>query len=148
VEDARAAGLEVTLFLPPLSRCELDAISQTGTWDTLQRWKRELLVAGPYWDFSGYGKLDRVDAYFLDVPHFKPTVGQVMLRQLLGTDCRQCGESARIIHEAGEWVTTATVEAYLARQEAMRAASDEPVDRCAPIVREVLHAHVAAPIPR
>ena len=52
VGDLRRAGLEVILFVPPLSRCELESIDQSGAWVTFQDWKRALLAAGPYWDFS------------------------------------------------------------------------------------------------
>jgi hypothetical protein len=53
VADVRAAGREVVLFVPPLSRCELEVLDQTGSWGAFQTWKRRLLEAGPYWDFSG-----------------------------------------------------------------------------------------------
>ena len=58
VADVRAAGVEVVPFVPPLSRCELTVIDSTGSWGAFQTWKRRLLDAGPYWDFSGFGKLD------------------------------------------------------------------------------------------
>jgi hypothetical protein len=120
--DVRAAGIEVVLFVPPVSRCELEVMDQTGSWDAFQRWKRQLVAAGPYWDFSGYGKLARMDSLFLDVAHFWPAVGHVMLREFLGQGCGQCGEVARIVREAGVWVDAATIDAHLARQETMRTA--------------------------
>src|SRR5262249_16650578 len=128
VEGLRQAGLEVILFLPPLSRCELESIDQSEAWATFQRWKRELLRSGPYLDLSGYGKLDREPELFVDVPHFKPAVGQVMLRQLLGMDCDECGDIARIVREAGVWVDAGSVDAYLAQQEAMRSAGRQAGD--------------------
>jgi hypothetical protein len=141
VASARAAGIEVILFVPPLSRCELEAIDQAGTWSTFQRWKRQLLETGPYWDFSGYGKLDRAESFFLDVPHFKPAVGHAILRRVLGRDCAQCGERARIVRDAGDRVDTATVDSDLTRQEAMRTASRQRNERCSRAVEEVLRAH-------
>ena len=145
VADVRGAGMEVIPFVPPLSRCELDAIEEAGAWDAFQRWKRDLLVAGPYWDFSGYGKLDRDDSFFLDVPHFTPAVGHVILRETLGLDCERCGDRARMVHDAADRVDPGTVDAYLARQEALRAARGEPANGCARIVRTILRGRGSAP---
>jgi hypothetical protein len=144
VADVRAAGIEVVLFVPPLSRCELEAMDQTGSWDAFQRWKQQLLAAGPYWDFSGYGKLDRIESLFLDVAHFWPAVGHVMLREFLGQGCGQCGEVARMVREAGVWVDAATIDAHLARQETMRTAGRSRGDRCVKVVEEMLRAATSA----
>jgi hypothetical protein len=138
VAGLRQTGLEVVSFVPPLSDCELEALDQLGAWDALQQWKRELLLIGPYWDFSGYGKLDLTPELFTDVPHFKPAVGQVILRRLLGLDCSDCGETARTIWDAGVWVDATTVDAYLARQDATRAAMRNRNTRCAKVVEEML----------
>jgi hypothetical protein len=141
VADLRRTGLDVILFVPPMSDCELEMIDQLGAWDAFQGWKRQLLGAGPYWDFSGYGKLDRTPDLFSDVPHFKPVVGQLMLRRLLGMDCAGCGERAQTIWDAGVWVDATTVDAYLARQDATRTAIRERNARCAKVVEELLAAH-------
>ena len=140
VADVRAAGSEVVVFVPPLSRCELEVIDQTGSWGAFQAWKREILRAGPYWDFSGYGKLDRMDSLFLDVPHVWPAVGHIMLREFLGHGCEGCGEVARIVREAGEWVDTTTIDAHLERQETRRTAARSRGDRCVKVVGEMLRA--------
>jgi hypothetical protein len=137
VRDARAGGIEVVLFVPPVSRCELEVIDQTGGWGAFQEWKRQLVHAGPYWDFSGFGRLDRMDSLFLDAAHFWPAVGHTMLRQFLGEGCRQCGEVAAIIRDAGVWVDGATIDAHLAQQDAARRAA-RPDDRCARVVGEML----------
>jgi hypothetical protein len=138
VADVRAAGVDLVLFVPPLSRCELEAIDQTGSWSAFQQWRRDLLATGPYWDFSGYGKLDRRESFFLDVAHFWPAVGHVMMRQFLGRDCGQCGEWAPRIRDAGVRVDGTTVDAYLARQDALRAAARREGHRCEPVVAEML----------
>jgi hypothetical protein len=143
VDEIRRAELELIVFVPPLSHCELEVIDQAGAWEIFQQWKRELLVAGPYWDFSGYGKLDRTPGFFIDVPHFKPAVGQVILRGFLGTDCRECGVGARAIRDAGVWVDATTVDAYLARQDAMRLASRGWPHSCAKVVEAMLRRHTA-----
>jgi len=140
VADLRRTGLEVILFVPPLSNCELETIDQAGQWDTFQRWKRRLLGVGPYWDFSGYGKLDLSPELFADVAHFKPEVGQVILRRLLGMDCAGCGDRARTIWDAGVWVNTTTVNAYLASQEATRTAIRPQDASCAKVVEGMLGA--------
>jgi hypothetical protein len=139
-----AAGIAVTVFVPPLSGCELEVIEQAGRWDTLQEWKRQLLVAGPYWDFSGYGKLERADWLFLDVAHFWPAVGHAMLRQFLGEGCRECGDAGPLLREAGVWVDTSSIDAYLDQQEARRAAGRHRAGRCAKVVEEMLRAEARA----
>jgi hypothetical protein len=136
--DLRRAGLEVILFVPPLSDCELETIDQAGVWDTFQHWKRELLGAAPYWDFSGYGKLHLAPELFTDVTHFKPAVGQVILRRVLGMSCARCGERAQTIWDAGVWVDATTVDAYLAHQESARTAIRPQNTRCAKTVERML----------
>ncbi len=126
--------------MPPLSRCELEVIDQTGSSGAFQTWKRQLLETGPYWDFSGYGKLEGMEAVFLDVPHVWPAVGHVMIREFLGQGCGQCGEVARLVREAGVWVDAATIDAYLARPETLRTAAGSRRDRCAKVVEEMLRA--------
>ena len=138
--DVRAAGSELVVFVPPLSRCELEVIDQTGSWGAFQAWKRQMLIAGPYWDFSGYGKLDRMDALFLDVAHVWPAVGHAMLRQFLGQGCEECGEVARIVREAGERVDATTIDAHLERQETRRTIARSRNDRCVRVVEEMLRA--------
>src|SRR5262249_17242882 len=111
-----------------------------GEWDSFQQWKRALLSVGPYRDYSGYGKLDLFPELFTDVPHFKPVVGQVILRRALGLDCTGCGEKAQIIWNAGTWVDATTVDAYLAQQEAARAAIRPRNTRCTKVVQQMLAA--------
>lgn len=120
VERARASGVEVVLFLPPLSRYELEVIRQSGQWQTLQRWKRELLAAGPYWDFCGYNALSGDDRLFLDAMHFKPAAGQVILRLIVGQDCSRCGAQARVIANSGLWVDRSTLERVLTIEDTWR----------------------------
>ena len=140
IAGVRAAGIDVVLFVPPLSRCELEVIDQTGSWGSFQAWKRQLLDAGPYWDFSGYGKLDRMESLFLDVAHFWPAVGHVMLREFLGQGCGKCGAMADMVRNAAIWMTAATIDAHLAQQETMRTAARSRRDRCVKVVEEMLRA--------
>jgi hypothetical protein len=128
-----------------MSDCELEAIDQLGAWDEFQNWKRRLLEVNPYWDFSGYGKLDVTPDLFIDVPHFKPVVGQIILRRVLGMGCAGCGERAQTIWGAGVWVDPTTVGAYLARQEAARAATRSVNTGCAKIVERMLATRATSP---
>jgi hypothetical protein len=137
VAGVRQDGVEVVLFVPPLSRCELEVIDRTS-WDAFQTWKRQLLDAGPYWDFSGFGKLDRSEALFLDVAHVWPGVGHTILRQLLGLGCAGCGELADAVRAAGTRVERSTIDAHLAEQERRRMATRAGSDRCARVVAEML----------
>ena len=143
VADLRGTGRDVILFVPPLSDCEMEALDQSGGWDAFQRWKRDLLKVGPYWDYSGYGKLDLFPELFTDVPHFKPAVGQVILRRALGLDCAGCGEKAQIVLDAGVWVDATTIDAYLVRQEAARAEVRPRNTRCTGVIERMLAARAA-----
>ena len=97
-----------------------------------------LLDAGPYWDFSGVGMFDAMDSLFLDVAHFWPAVGHVMLREFLGQGCGKCGAVAEMIRNAGVLVDPANIDAHLAQHETMRTAARSRRDRCATVVEEML----------
>jgi hypothetical protein len=137
VAELRARGVEVVLFVPPLSRCELEVIDRTS-WSAFQTWKRQLADTAAYWDFSGYGRLYRAEAFFLDVAHVWPAVGHTMLRQLLGLGCAGCGELAEAVRAAGTRVEPSTIEPHLAEQERQRMAARAVPDRCTRVVAEVL----------
>ena len=81
-----------------------------------------------------------MDSLFLDVAHFWPAVGHAMLREFVGLGCGQCGPQAQLVREAGVWVDAATIDAHLARLEAMRTTFRSPSDRCGQLVAEVLRA--------
>jgi hypothetical protein len=115
---ARRRGVEVIAFVPPMSGYVLEMIRQSGQWPTFQQWKRELLAAGPYWDFSGYNAFALSPELFQDVMHFKTPVGHQLLRGLLGLDTSGCGSKTRIITGAGIWVDDRTICDLLATQEA------------------------------
>jgi len=120
VARVEGAGVKLILFIPPFSEFELETIRQTGRWPVFQQWKRELAAVRPYWDFSGYTQLARMDQLFEPVYfcHFEPPVGHVLLRHLLGERCDQCGDTARVILNAGVWVDATSVEQHLGNQQA------------------------------
>jgi len=122
VSRARAAGIEVIVFVGPMSAQELDAIRNGGQWDTFQEWKRQLVAAQPYWDFSGYGELASTNHLFKDPAHYSPGVGHLILRHLLGQDTTQCGPMSRMVLDNGAWVDATSIEAHLARQATQRLA--------------------------
>jgi len=101
---SRRRGVEVIVFVPPISGYVLEMIRQSGQWLTFQQWKRDLLAAGPYWDFSGYHAFALSPGLFKDVMHFKPAVGHLLLRRLLGLNTSGCDLRSRIVTEAGTWV--------------------------------------------
>ncbi len=136
VNRAREAGIRVTLFIPPLSEYELEIIRQAGDWDTFQEWKRQLLKAGSYWDFSGYSKIASTDRMFTDALHIAPAVGHAILRHLMGEECRACGPIAGEIIAVGHWVDASNVDGHLSRQDA---AMRRKVHEGSPYARAVEH---------
>jgi hypothetical protein len=138
VARTQEAGRKLTLFIPPLSTCELETIDQTGRWEAFQRWKRELVDVAPYWDFANYGKLERTEYLFQDIFHMKPAVGHVILRQMLALDCGGCGPVAEMIRRTAVWVDGATVGRHLAAQEALRMTQTSRASRCGRAVGNLL----------
>jgi len=122
VARARRAGVDVIVFVPPLSDYELEALRQGGRWGAFQKWKRMIAAAGPYWDFSGYNEIAQEIGLFSDVAHYRPVVGFTILRRLLGEDCSQCGDSAQRVLDSGIWIEPATIDHALAIQDDRKAA--------------------------
>jgi hypothetical protein len=136
VARATAAGIDVILFIGPMSAYELEAIRQGGHWDGFQHWKRQLLATRPYWDFSGYTAYN--DRLFRDALHYKAAVGHLILRHLLGADTSSCGRTARQIIDSGVWVDATTIDQHLARQDAARIAYTQRGSRSQELVAQVL----------
>ncbi len=143
VTRTKEAGVEAILFIPPLSACEIEIIQRTGRWAAFEDWKRALVSVSPYWDFSGYTELSRHDDLFGDMffnehfCHFRPAVGEVILRRLLGKDCAACGALAQTVVAAGKWVDKTTIDQHLAAQEAERRARTEHDPRCSKLAEAV-----------
>jgi hypothetical protein len=121
--------------------CRCSAAASSRSWTrraagaAFQTWKRQILDAGPYWDFSGFGKLDAMESLFLEAAHFWPAVGHTMLRQFLGLGCGPCGATAETIRAAGVGMDRSTVDAHLGRQETARTAVQRQGNRCARVDR-------------
>jgi len=139
VARARRAGIDVIMFIPPLSAYELEALRQSGQWQAFQRWKRMIAAVGPYWDFSGYNQIADEADLFSDVAHYRPVVGFTILRRLLGDDCARCGERAQHVLDSGLRAEPATIDRMLATQEERKAAflsRESPVSK---MVEELRH---------
>ncbi len=139
VAQLTATGVEVILLIPPLHEYELEAIRQTGRWPAFQEWKRALAGIAPYWDYTGYNELARTDWLFTAACfcHFHPVVGHVMLRQMLGEDCSQCGD-VHVIHEAAARIDPASVAQHLADEDALLQARVGSQSRYARLTSSVL----------
>jgi hypothetical protein len=122
VSEIKQAGIEAIVFVPPLREYELEVIRQSGHWAAFQQWKRHLVAAGPYWDFSGYNDLAAADYLYGDLAHFIPAAGNTILRLMLGKGCAACGELAQPIVNAGVRVDARTLDDHLAEEDAKRTA--------------------------
>lgn len=146
VAEIKRAGVQLMLFLPPMTQFELEEIRQSGLWPRFQQFKRDLTVSSPYLDFTGYNELARTDNMFLDVVHMKPEVGMTILRRLLGMPDDQCRDM-QIVLGSALWVDRNNIDEILALQDNReRAASMEP-NKYAQVVARALaqnHADLAA----
>ncbi|HEY2664278.1 MAG TPA: hypothetical protein VGI47_08055 [Candidatus Binataceae bacterium] len=140
VREARARGVEVILYTPPLNEYELEGIRQTGNWELLKRWKRQILKLGPYSDFSGYNPVARLDFLFTDIRHYKPAIGFPILRNVIGLSCSGCGLVAESVNASPLPMTASDSERTLAIQDArMKAAAAVP-SRYSKMVAEMIAA--------
>jgi hypothetical protein len=114
VDMVRGHKVEVILFVPPMSKYELELIRQGGHWPDFERFKRTVAAAGPLWDFAAYNRLASTDALFLDVLHLKPAGGNAMLRIMLGMEPALCDLDARIVAESAMHVDAGAIDAVLA----------------------------------
>jgi len=126
VDEIKRAGVQLILFLPPMTQYELEEIRQNGLWPRFQQFKRDLTLLAPYWDFTGYNELARTDTMFLDVVHMKPEAGMTILRMLLHLPDSQCRDTG-IVRDSGLWVDTHDIDQVLTLQDDReRAANVEP----------------------
>ncbi len=126
VNEINRAGVELIVFLPPMTQYELEEIRQSGLWPTFEQFKRGLTASVSYWDFSGYNQIAHTDSMFLDVVHMKPEVGMTILRQLLGMPDSKCAEM-RLVTGSALRVSPENIDQVLALQDAReRAAIAQP----------------------
>jgi hypothetical protein len=145
VEEIRRRGVELMVFVPPLSEYELEAIRQNGLWPTFQQWKRGLTRVLPYyWDFSGYTPLARTDTMYLDVLHVKPEVGMTILRRMLGQPDRGCPQM-ELVADSGLRVDSHNIDEVLALQDKReQLANAEPNKYTAVVSRAMEHQETVA----
>ncbi len=145
IARAHERGIAVTFFSPPLSEYELELIRQVGQWETFLDWKRALAAVDPYWDFAGYTRLSAEDKFFLDPLHFKPAVGQLILRCLLDEPCTDSDDLATIVTEAATRIDAAGIEDELARQDRARAQRLQEPSRYRTTIASILAANHPGP---
>jgi hypothetical protein len=117
IEQARRGGVEVIVFVPPMSDYELELIWQSGKWPAFQRWKRALITAGPVWDFSGPNRIAISDRFFMHVMHYKTAVGETMLRFMLGEPLPACDDLAETVTSSAVRIDFSNVDRVLAEQD-------------------------------
>lgn len=125
IAAARARGVDVIMFVPPMSEYELELIRQSGNWDKFQDWKRKLAAIGPFWDFSGYNAVASYDLFFMHVMHFKTAPGQMVLRIVLQKPAPPCDPASAIVAANARRVDAENIDAHIAEQDRMRIAAQE-----------------------
>ena len=120
-----------------MTQYELEAIRQNGKWPVYQEFRRELTKAGPYWDFSGYNELARNDRLYADVQHFKPVLGNLMLRWMeSGGHDECCGELSKELAKSALRVEQGNVDRVLEAQD-QRLKENSAVGNYAKIVSDL-----------
>ncbi len=137
IDRIRRAHVEPIIFIPPLTRYELEAIRQGGLWPTFQQWKRDLTRVVSYWDFSGYNEMSHTDTMFLDILHVKPEAGMTVLRRLVGDGRAQCAAMKTVL-DSGLWVDEADVDQVLALQEQREQAAVAQPNKYAEVVAKAI----------
>jgi len=123
VERARSQGVQVILFVPPMSEYELELVRQSGQWRTFQNWKRALAAIGPLWDFSGYNQVAASDQFFMHIMHCKTAVGETILRLLTGESLPPCFTMSKVVADSAIRIDRSNVDQALALQDQMRASA-------------------------
>ncbi len=113
---AKAKGLDVITYISPEHASLTEAVHVAGLWPRLNEWKRRLVAISepmgiPLWDFSGFNRLTTTPLggemeTHVDASHFRPWVGRLVIERIRGA-----AEPA----DFGERLTSATIEAHLAR---------------------------------
>ena len=123
VRRIRAHKVALVLFVPPMSEYELELIRQTGHWSDFEKFKRALAAVAPFYDFAAYNEMSRHDEFFLQVIHYKASVGHQILRMLLGMKLATCAE-AQIVTQSAQLVDDRSINQVLATEEQMRDRAD------------------------
>jgi hypothetical protein len=123
VNRIRARGVQLLLFVPPMSEYELELIRQGGHWGDLENFKRAVAAISPFYDFAAYNGMAARDEFYLQVIHFKAAPGHQILRMLTGADDVPCNEDARIVADSAIRVDPESIEHVLAIENLMRDAS-------------------------
>ena len=123
LKEISGRGIAVQVFIPPVHAAQLEAIDQAGLWPMFEDWKRGLArvcadAGVPLWDFAGYNRITAIPLAeggrnFIDMSHFLPTIGDVIIKRLYG---------AKEPADFGVLVTPATVEDRLAEVRRAQAA--------------------------
>jgi hypothetical protein len=117
VEQARHRGVQIIVFVPPMSDYELELIWQSGEWPVFQAWKRLLAASGPLWDFSGFNRMAASDQFFMHVMHYKTAVGETILRLLLNEPLPACDGLSRIVADAAIHISRSNAVQVLAAED-------------------------------
>lgn len=137
IKRIRRAHVQPIIFIPPLTRYELEAIRQGGLWPRFQQWKRDLTKVVSYWDFSGYNQMSQTDTMFLDILHVKPEAGMTILRRILGNDAAQC-RGMKTVLDSGLWVNRGDIDQVLALQQQREEAAIEQPNKYAEVVAKAI----------
>ena len=136
IRSCRTNGIQLIVFIPPVHALQLETIRVAGHALAFEEWKRDLVrilaeenASGsvPLWDFTGYSGFvaEQIPAegnrsarmkWYLEVSHFTPALGDLVLRRMLGGD-----ESATDLQTAfGVRLLPDNIDHHLVKQRAAR----------------------------
>ncbi|MDP1879603.1 MAG: hypothetical protein Q8K60_01525 [Parachlamydiaceae bacterium] len=83
-------GIDLRVFISPVSVDYCEAITIRGSWPKFERFKEIVSEIFPVWDFSGYNSITTLaletksGTFYSDSSHYKPVIGRMIISQLYG----------------------------------------------------------------
>ncbi|MGL5805707.1 MAG: hypothetical protein ACRC2R_15315 [Xenococcaceae cyanobacterium] len=112
VELCQQNKINLKVFISPSHATDMDAIRATGRWETMEKWKREIVKIVPVWDFSGYNSVTTepikdVMKNYADNSHYTVPIGNLILDRVLAY------QSEKVPLDFGVLITSENIESHL-----------------------------------
>jgi hypothetical protein len=111
--------IDLKVFISPSHATDMEAIRATGRWETMEKWKREIVKIIPVWDFSGYNSVTTepikdVMTNYADNSHYTVAIGNLILDRILAY------QSDKVPLDFGVLITPENIESHLHKTKSDR----------------------------